>query len=200
MLAVLTAQSCLQSCPATGWSLRVWPCALQRCPLCSQQDSRHPTKAGGLVRAAARCLQAVCRLPKRCCMDGAWSMLLIWGLHTYRCISTLRLVSLLRCVRLSFEAAPILLNASTAGNDTWPTEKWPVHTLLRAVSFAAAWWLPLYPCDEALMLLGLFWAPWFSDVIIAFLCGIFFIFRFVWSIRNNLRHGFSPPEWYFHKK
>ena len=97
------------------WRLRVWPCVLQGCRLCSQQDSRCPSKASGLVRAIASCLQAVCRLPRRCCMDGSWSMLLIWGLHTYRCICTVRLVSLFLCVRLSLQAVSVLLNASTPG-------------------------------------------------------------------------------------
>lgn len=147
---------------ATHWSLRTWRRMLQGCPLCSQQDSRCPSKASGLVHAIASCLQAVCGLPSRWCMDGAWSVLLVWGLYTYRCICTVRLASLFLCVRLSLEAASILLNAShpRLGMMSGPQEMWPVCTLLRAGSFRAAWWFSLYPHDEALALLGLFWALW----------------------------------------
>lgn len=128
--------------------MQVWPCVLQGCPLCSRQDSRCPSKASGLVCAVARCLQAVCRLPRCPCTGGTGSTLLIWGLHTCRCTCTVRLVFLLLCVRLSREAVSVLLKASTHGNNarstgkvacSQPAQSWLLYSS-PVVSLVSTWW------------------------------------------------------------
>lgn len=119
---MLTLQSCLQSCGYALEPASVAMCAA-RLPLCSQQDSRRPSKASRLVGAVASCFEAAYRLPKRCSVSGAWSTLLTWGLHVHERVCAARLVCLFPCVRLSLEAASILLKASTPRNDTCSSGK-----------------------------------------------------------------------------
>lgn len=131
---------------ATQQSVRVWPCVLQSCPLCSQQDSWCLSKASGVVGAMGSCLQAVCMLIGSYCMHGAWSMLLIWSLLIYRCICTVSLIYLCPCV-VSLAASSIVLNAFTFQNNAWASGK--VASLYAAqslfpynipvVSFVSTW-------------------------------------------------------------
>lgn len=108
---------------STQWSVRVWSYVLQSCPLCSQQDSWRLSKASGSVGAVGSCLLAVFKLPRSCCTHGAWSMLLIWSLHIYRCMCTVSSIYLCLCAVLSLAASSILLNAFTPGNNAWSSGK-----------------------------------------------------------------------------
>lgn len=133
---------------ATQWSLWVWLCVLSSCPLCSQQDLWCLSKASRVVGAMGSCFQAVFKLPRTCCMDGAWSMLLIWNLHMYRCIFTVSSVYPCLCVVLSRAASSTLLNAFTPGNNSWSSGKvaclyaaqslYPYNSLV--VSLVTTWW------------------------------------------------------------
>lgn len=181
---------------ATRWSLRAWPCVLQGCPLCSCQDSRCPSKASGLVRAIASCLQAVCRFPRCCGMDGHGTCCSS-GVCVHTDASVLSgWFPYFSVLGFSLEAASILLNGSTPGNDvcstgkvvcSHPAQGWFLYSSL-VVSLVSTWWSTC-PFGSLLGPLALTCDHCFSVSVFFFLISFFV---FVWSIRNNLRHGLHP--------
>lgn len=169
----------------------VWPCVLQSCPPCSQQDSWCLSKASGVVGAMGSCLQVVCVLIRSYCMHGSWIVLLIWSLHIYRCICAVSLIYLCLCVVFSLVALSIVLNAFTPQNNAWasgkvaslcaPQDWFPYHSPV--VSLVSTWW-NTHPPRSLLGPLVLRCDHYFSV----------WVFLFVWSIRKSLRHGLKATR------